>query len=179
MMIINFFKHLNVVNKHRYKVFKLCCKAGIPFRGLIHDLSKYSPTEFWEGVKYFDGKISPIKVCKKEHGYSKAWLHHKGRNKHHFEYWIDINTKEKTPVIPYKYTVEMICDNIAAGMTYHSKDWVPSDCLKYFEKRTDLEWMNDSIKEVLIEVYNSLIINGLDKTINKKFLKEVYNKHVK
>lgn len=60
MMIVNFFKHLNVVNKHRYKVFKLCCKAGIPFRGLMHDLSKYSPTEFWEGVKYFDGKISPI-----------------------------------------------------------------------------------------------------------------------
>ena len=134
MVIVNFFKHLNVVNKHRYKVFKLCCKAGIPFRGLIHDLSKYSPTEFWEGVKYFDGKISPIKICKKEQGYSKAWLHHKGRNKHHFEYWTDINAKEKTPIIPYKYTVEMICDNIAAGMTYHSKDWVHSDCLNYFKK---------------------------------------------
>lgn len=64
-------------------------------------------------------------------------------------------------------------------MTYHSKDWVPYDCLNYFKKRTDLEWMNDSIKEILIEVYNSLITNGLDKAINKKFLKEVYNKHVK
>ena len=84
-MISNFFKHLHMVNKHKYLVFKLSLKAGIPLRGLLHDLSKYLPIEFFEGVKYYDGKISPIKVCKKENGYSKAWLHHRGRNKHHAE----------------------------------------------------------------------------------------------
>ena len=72
MKLKNFFGHLHTVNKHRWYVFKLSVRAGIPIRGLLHDLSKYSPTEFWEGVKYFDGKVSPIKICKKENGYSKA-----------------------------------------------------------------------------------------------------------
>ena len=81
-----FFKHLHTVNTHRFKVFLLCCRVGIPIQGLLHDLSKYSPEEFWESVKYYEGTHSPIHNCKKENGYSKAWLHHKGRNKHHYEY---------------------------------------------------------------------------------------------
>lgn len=177
MKIKNFFLHLRVVNKHRFIVLKLCIKAGIPFRGLLHDLSKYSIVEFSEGVKYFDGSVSPIKICKKDLGYSKAWLHHKGRNKHHFEYWIDISAPNKTPFIPYKYTVEMICDTIAASIVYNGKRWVPEDCLKYFENRKDLEWINDSTKKILKEVYESLINNGLDKTINKNNLKRIYNKY--
>ena len=121
--IKNFILHFNLVNKHRFLVFKLCIKAGVPFRGLIHDLSKYSPTEFFESVKYFTGDKSPISKCKKENGYSKAWLHHKGRNKHHIEYWYDYAAPEETPLMPYKYTVEMIGDTLAAGMTYMKKDW--------------------------------------------------------
>ena len=117
-MIINFFKHLHKINTHRFKVFVLCCKCGIPFRGLMHDLSKYSPIEFFEGVKYYtNGKHSPIIDCKKQNGYSKAWLHHKGRNKHHSEYWLDLAAPTKAPIIPFKYSVEMICDKIAASKT--------------------------------------------------------------
>ena len=50
-MIKKAIKHFNLITKHRWIVFKLCVKAGIPFRGLLHDLSKYSPTEFIESVK--------------------------------------------------------------------------------------------------------------------------------
>lgn len=96
--ISNIIKHFNLVNKHRFIVFKLCLKAGIPFRGLVHDLSKYSFTEFFESAKYFTGNCSPIKICKKDIGYSKAWLHHKGRNKHHHEYWYDYSLEEKAIV---------------------------------------------------------------------------------
>ena len=118
MKIEKFFKHLHTVNKHRFYVFKLSIKAGIPIRGLLHDLSKYSPTEFFEGVKYYNGKRSPITICRQENGYSEAWLHHKGRNKHHFEYWIDLQAENKTPVIPYKYAAEMICDTLkVVGLT--------------------------------------------------------------
>ena len=78
-MIKKIFKHLNLVNKHRWLVFKLSIKAGIPFRGLIHDLSKYSPTEFFESVKYYNGSYSPISEARIKKGYSKAWLHHIGR----------------------------------------------------------------------------------------------------
>ncbi len=106
--IKNIFKHLKLITKHKWIVFKLCCKAGIPWRGICHDLSKYSPTEFLEGIKYYQGNRSPITAAKEEKGYSEAWLHHKGRNKHHGEYWLDLSTKEKTPIMPYKYTVEML-----------------------------------------------------------------------
>ena len=178
MKIINVFKHLHLVNKHRWLVFKLSVRAGIPFRGLVHDLSKYSPTEFFESVKYFNGKKSPITICKKENGYSKAWLHHKGRNKHHFEYWYDFNTLDKTPVIPYKYTVELICDTLAAGMAYQGKSWKTSSQIEYFEKRKDLEYINENIKQVIREVYKQVDEEGIKKTINKKNLKQIYYKHV-
>ena len=111
MKLRKFFGHLNTVNKHRLKVLQLCIYAGIPIRGLLHDLSKFTPTEFIEGVKYYtDGKKSPISTRKREIGYSNAWLHHKGRNKHHFEYWYDFNAPIKTPLIPFKYFAEMVCD---------------------------------------------------------------------
>ena len=174
----NIFKHFHIINKHRFLVFKLSCKAGIPWRGLVHDLSKYSPTEFFESVKYYTGDKSPIMGAKKDKGYSNAWLHHKGRNKHHFEYWIDLNAPIKTPVIPYKYTVEMICDTLAAGLTYQGKNWYPGYQLEYFNTRTDKEQINEKIIKVLTEVYEMVEKEGINKTINKKNLKKIYYKYI-
>ena len=174
----NIFKHFHIINKHRFLVFKLSCKAGIPWRGLVHDLSKYSPTEFFESVKYYTGDKSPIMGAKKDKGYSNAWLHHKGRNKHHFEYWIDLNAPIKTPVIPYKYTVEMICDTLAAGLTYQGKNWYPGYQLEYFNTRTDKDLINEKIVKVLTEVYEMVEKEGINKTINKKNLKKIYYKYV-
>lgn len=94
-MIKNIILHFHLVNKHRFTVLKLCIKAGIPFRGLLHDLSKYSPIKFFESAKYYNGKGSPISVCKTKNGYSKAWLHHKGRNKHHQEYYLKDKKNKK------------------------------------------------------------------------------------
>lgn len=178
MIIKKFFKHLHLVNRHRFLVFKLSIKAGIPFRGFIHDLSKYSPIEFFESVKYFNGQKSPISFAKKENGYSKAWLHHKGRNKHHFEYWYDPCAPQKTPIIPYKYTVEMICDTLAAGMIYKGKEWYPGYQLEYFEKRKDKEFINEDIQKVLQEVYKQVNKKGINKTINSKNLKAIYHKYI-
>ena len=179
MKIKNFFGHLKTINKHRFLVFKLSVKAGIPIRGLLHDLSKYSPQEFLEGVKYYNGKVSPIKICKKENGYSKAWLHHKGRNRHHFEYWYDFAAPNKTPIIPYKYTVELICDNIAASLTYLGKNWTAKSQLDYFLNRNDLKYINSDIKKVLIDVYKQVEKVGINKAINKKNLKNTYYKYIK
>jgi len=178
-MIKKFIKHLHLVNRHRFLVFKLSIKAGIPFRGLIHDLSKYSPTELFESIKYFNGQKSPISFAKKEIGYSEAWLHHKGRNKHHFEYWYDPCAPSRTPIIPYKYTVEMICDTLAAGMIYMGKDWYQGYQLKYFENRKDKEFINEDIQKVLLDIYKQVSKNGLNKTINKNNLKKTYYKYIK
>jgi hypothetical protein len=88
-------KHFNTITKHRHKVIVHCFKAGILWQGLRHDLSKYSPTEFLEGAKFYLGYKSPTEEARAVNGYSKAWMHHKGRNKHHFEYWTDYNPKTK------------------------------------------------------------------------------------
>lgn len=178
MKLKKFFGHLNTVNKHRFLVFKYSVKAGIPFRGLVHDLSKYSLLEFLEGVKYYNGNFIPISTCKKVNGYSKAWLHHKGRNKHHFEYWYDFNSPTKAPVIPYKYVVELICDNIAASKTYLKDKWNLNSQLNYFLNRKDLNYINPKIKNMLINVYSDMIDIGIDGVLNKKYLKYMYKKYV-
>ncbi|MDE7214709.1 MAG: catalase, partial [Clostridia bacterium] len=86
---MNFFKHLATVTRHRRTVRRLCFKCGLIKQGLAHDLSKFSPAEFWAGVKYYQGNRSPQAREREVIGYSAAWLHHKGKNKHHFEYWTD------------------------------------------------------------------------------------------
>lgn len=114
--------HLKTVCKHKQWVFYYCCKAGIPWQGLVHDLSKFSPTEFWESVKYYQGFRSPIDYCKEINGWSAAWLHHKGRNKHHYEYWQDNFDRGGTPLpMPHKYMLEMLCDYLGAGRAYMGK----------------------------------------------------------
>ncbi len=173
-----FWGHLHVVNKHRRKVFVLCCKAGIPWRGFVHDLSKYSPIEFFEGVRYFSKTYSPIKECKEVNGYSEAWLHHKGRNKHHFEYWYDYNAPLETPIIPYKYVVEMICDSLAAGMIYKGKKWNKRYQLDYWMKTREKSKVNPKLDFLLTKVYTDVSLNGLDKTINKENLTYLYKKYM-
>ena len=117
------FKHLNTVLTHKKWVFYYCCKAGIPFRGLVHDLSKFSPTEFGESIKYYTGTHSPIDECKKKNGVSYAWMHHKGRNSHHYEYWQDNFDKGTDHIkMPYKCAIEMICDYLGAGRAYQKKN---------------------------------------------------------
>lgn len=173
----NAIKHFNLISKHRFIVFRLCVKAGIPWQGLIHDLSKYSPTEFWESAKFYNGKISPLILVKRQNGYSKAWLHHKGRNKHHPEYWYDPRAKIPTPLIPYKYTVELICDNLAAGMVYNGKDWENDTQLKYWETQKYKIPMNEQNKNMITEVFTQISEYGINKVINKKNLKSIYKKY--
>ena len=61
----NFAKHLNKVITHKKYVSYYCSRFGIPVQGLLHDLSKFSPVEFFESVKYYQGDKSPIDACKK------------------------------------------------------------------------------------------------------------------
>ena len=117
-------KHFKLITRHKWYVFKNCMKAGLYWQGLTHDLSKYSPVEFFESVKYFTGNRSPIDECKKDKGYSIAWQHHKGRNPHHYEYWVDNFDGGGTPLqMPFKYALELVCDYLAAGQAYSKKNF--------------------------------------------------------
>ena len=78
-------RHYSTITRHRHAVIRNCMRAGIFWQGLGHDLSKYTPTEFVPGVRFYQGTRSPNEQERQENGYSAAWMHHKGRNKHHFE----------------------------------------------------------------------------------------------
>ena len=137
MYLKNVVKHFLVITKHRWVVFKLCCKVGQPWRGLVHDLSKYSPAEFIQGVRFFKGDRSPNEAEREEFGFSSAWLHHKGRNRHHFEYWTDYNPKTKRvePVkMPIVFVKEMFCDRLAASKIYQGKNYTDSHPIEYFRR---------------------------------------------
>ena len=177
--IKNIFKHLHVVNKHRFRVFCLCCKVQIPIQGLLHDLSKYSIEEFWESVKYYEGTHSPIKNCKQDKGYSKAWLHHKGRNKHHYEYWYDYNAPTEVPIIPFKYFLEMVCDSMAAGQIYQGKNWTKEYQLLYWNKVKDNAIMHPKYKKLLDKVYLEISKQGLNAVLNKKYLRKLYDEYTR
>lgn len=128
--------HLKTICKHKYYVFNECRKCGITWQGIIHDVSKFGPIEFISSAKYFQGDRSPIEAEKEAIGYSRAWLHHKSHNKHHWEYWTDFDDKGNGIAykMPYKYVVEMICDFVGAGKAYSSDKWTPEEPLNYWNK---------------------------------------------
>jgi hypothetical protein len=120
-------------------------------------MSKFSWTELSESVKYYNGTISPIDMCKKDKGYSEAWLHHKGRNKHHYEYWVDYLDDGGIPIeMPRKYVIELICDWIAAGRTYaHNagKKFTYDDELEYVKWKLGIAKMHKNTKSYILSCF--------------------------
>ncbi len=158
--------HLKTVTKHKYEVMKNCFKAGLYYQGLVHDLSKYSPSEFIRGVKYYQGDRSPNDAERRATGVSRAWLHHKGRNKHHFEYWIDYDLSAGGKMagleMPVIYLVEMVCDRIAASKTYMKEAYTDSAPLEYFEHSKGKYFMNPKTEKMLRKLLTMLAEDGED-----------------
>ena len=177
--LIKMIKHFHLINKHRFLVFKLSLKVGIPLQGLKHDLSKYTPTEFFESVKYYTGDRSPIVNAKIHKGYSEAWLHHKGRNKHHWEYWYDSALKNPSIIMPLKYFKELVCDNLAAGMAYQGNKWNKEYQLTYWNRVKDKSDMDEKMKNLLDRIYNDIAKDGIDKVVNSNNLEKLYNQYIK
>ena len=171
-----FVGHLRTVNKHRAMVRKLCFKCGLYWQGLTHDLSKYSPVEFINGVKFYTGTGSPHIGERKAYGYSKAWLNHHNHNKHHGEFWHDIKPDGTSgPMeMPWKYFVEMICDRTAASMIYLGDKYTDKAPLEYYESHKDENQFCISTHAMLSGWLTILSENGLDYTFNelKKKIKE-------
>jgi hypothetical protein len=136
--IRNFFGHLNTINRHKLEVMKNCFRVGLYKQAFLHDLSKYSFVEFFAGVRYFQGHRSPNNAQREAEGASFSWLHHKGRNKHHYEYWIDYPENKDMGLcgmkMPEKYVVEMFCDRVAACKIYNKEKYKDVDALNYYLK---------------------------------------------
>ncbi len=161
------FSHFKTITRHRFLVMRHCFKAGIPLQGLLHDLSKYSPTEFIPGAKYYLGNRSPNEAERQDKGYSAAWLHHKGRNKHHYEYWMDYNPKTKHlegVEMPLKYVKEMFCDRVAASKIYQGEKYTDESPLQYFENAKDRIIINEKTSALLEKLLKMLAEEGEEKT---------------
>ena len=149
----NFKGHLSTINHHKMEVMRLCFKVGLYKQGLMHDLSKYSPKEFISGVVFYTGDKSPNTTERRVTGKSEAWLHHKGRNRHHFEYWIDYGQEPGSAMqgmkMPVKYVVEMFCDRVAACKTYYKENYNDSMPFEYFNKNRKHYMMHPETMELL------------------------------
>lgn len=177
---MNGWYHFKTITLHKYLVLKGCFRVGLYKQGLLHDMSKYMPSEFLVGMKYYQGNRSPNNAEREEIGYSSAWLHHKGRNKHHYEYWIDysLNHPEKvvSPVqMPIPYVIEMFIDRIAASKVYNMGKYTDRDPLNYYqgglEKASDL--LHEETRGILENLLKRLAMEGEKKTfsyIRKKLL---------
>lgn len=162
-------EHFKTITYHKLLVMEGCFKVGLYKQGLLHDLSKYSPTEFMVGAKYWQGDRSPNNAEREDIGYSSAWLHHKGRNKHHYEYWIDYSNKEipggMAPApMPKRYIVEMFMDRIAACKVYHKDAYTDKDPLAYYESGKTPPPLHPKTKQLLEFLLHMLAEQGEEKT---------------
>ena len=166
-----FFAHLHTINHHRALVRKYCFRLGLYWQGLTHDLSKYSPLEFRVGAKYFQGDRSPNDAERKDKGYSAAWLHHKGRNRHHLEYWTDYGQKPDGSFgvvgveMPVKYVAEMFCDRYAASRIYRGKAFNNADPWEFFQHSKTHTILNQKTADLL----ESMLVKLRDEGENAAF----------
>ena len=160
-------KHFKTITKHKFLVMGGCFKVGLYRQGLAHDLSKYSPIEFFTSAKYYLGTRSPINAERADKGYSDVWMHHKGRNRHHFEYWTDMNTETwqyETKPMPRKYLAEMVMDRRAASMTYLGKNYTPDAALNYYLEHPESKLMHPKTQRELEYILRMLAEKGEKET---------------
>lgn len=162
-------KHFKTITHHKWMVMKGCFAVGLYWQGICHDLSKYTPTEFFVGVKYYQGTRSPNNAEREDKGYSAAWLHHKGRNKHHYEYWVDYSIRSKptgmVPApMPTKYIVEMLMDRTAACKNYQKEAYTHHSPLEYYNLGRDPAPMHDKTRSMLVLLLTMLSVKGEKET---------------
>lgn len=163
-------KHFRKITHHKILVMKYCFRVGLYKQGLLHDLSKYSWTEFRVGCKYYQGDRSPNNAEREDTGCSMAWLHHKGRNKHHYEYWIDYGLGEKGATMvgmkmPVKYVVEMFLDRIAASRNYQGAAYTDDAPLQYFMRGKGQYLIHEKTEALLLHLLEVLAEQGEDAAL--------------
>ncbi len=174
--------HFRTITKHRHLVMRGCFAVGLYKQGLLHDLSKYTPSEFVPGCFFYQGTSSPNNAERKVRGVSNAWLHHKGRNKHHLEYWIDYSPEHDGHMagmrMPVNYVVEMYVDRVCASKNYRGAEYTERDPLAYYEKGKGHYMMHPDSERLLAHLLKMLSEKG--ELYTNQYIKNVvlkkYNK---
>lgn len=174
--------HLKTVLIHKYFVGRYCFICGLYWQGIVHDLSKFSPTEFIESCRYYSGDRSPIDNCKDVNGYSYSWFHHRGRNYHHWEMWVDNFERGITRhKMPFKYVLEMVCDFLAAGRAYNGKGFTIDDEYEWWLKKREVALLNRHTLMFVDVMFAAMKYNGIEGILRDheyiKGLKELYEHH--
>lgn len=120
---------LHYLIRHKWHVFVECCRFGVPWRGICHDMSKFLPGEFIAYANhYHDNHISSHRIINstdiENSRYYLAWLIHQKRNRHHWQWWI-LHGEDKDPRVipmPDKYIKEMVADWRGAGRAQGQPD---------------------------------------------------------
>ena len=167
-------QHFRTITAHKILVMKGCFQIGLYKQGLLHDLSKYGPTEFLVGCRYYKGYMSPNNAERYEKGYSSAWLHHKGINKHHLEYWMDYEASPEFNMtgmkMPVKYVVEMVMDRIAASKVYKKEAYQDTDPWNYYSRTRNHLFIHKESRQLLETLLWMLAEEGEEKTF--KYIKQ-------
>lgn len=165
--------HFRTITKHKVYVARECFSVGLYQQGLLHDLSKYSPTEFLVGARYYQGTQSPNNKEREVTGVSTAWLHHKGRNLHHYEYWLDYSTRTDGGIngsgiipckMPGRYVVEMFLDRVAASKVYRGAAYTDADPWKYYATGNTRRFLYPETADLLEKLLLMLRDEGEEKT---------------
>ena len=168
--------HFKTITYHKWLVMKYCFRVGLYRQGLLHDMSKYSLSEFITGVRYYqEGKRSPNAAEREEKGFSEAWIHHKGRNRHHYEYWNDVGPDRVIVGVkmPLKYVVEMFMDRIAASKVYKKEAYTDACPLEYYNLTKDYILIHEDTRRLLVKLLRMLSERGEEYTfryIRRKLL---------
>jgi len=122
---MKFLRYLRYLIRHKWFVFLECVRVGLWWRGLIHDWSKFLPSEFLPYANHFG---NGIQAGRDKTGYYKptdtgdpafdfAWFLHQKRNCHHWQWWVFPEDESGVKVLPMseKSRLEMLCDWRGAG----------------------------------------------------------------
>lgn len=176
MSLDKHWQYFKYVWRHKWYVFIECCKLGIPFRGLVHDLSKYRPREWFPYTEYFYGgerktreEISKdwapwkkyefgeaheaaMKQSKEsiKEEFDKAWLYHQRKNLHHWQWWIlKYDNGELVKIeMPIAYAKEMVADWRGAGRAITGKD----DILEWYGKNREKIQIHENTRTYIEEL---------------------------
>lgn len=158
--------HFKTITAHKWLVMRYCFACGLYRQGLAHDMSKYAPVEFWAGCRYYLGNRSPNEAERRAKGYSAAWLHHKGRNRHHLEYWIDYTPYGDHRMggmkMPLRYVCEMVCDRIAASRIYQKDAYTDADPWNYYDRSRDHYLLHPDTRALLEQLLRMVRDEGQD-----------------
>ncbi len=172
-----FFGHIRTVLTHKKHVRYGCFRMGLYYQGIVHDLSKFSFTEFSRSVMFYSGKFSPNASDRVITGCSLSWMHHKGRNKHHYEYWTDYTPSTEPYIVgckmPLKYVAEMVADRYAACVAYNKASYSQGDAWKYYSRSREHIIIHEDTRAVLEKALTTMRDEGEEAAFAymKKLLK--------